>query len=115
MTRLLDADWSTIKLAELRKLPVYHLPPTYRLQEGSGNGCFGDPPGFPTYFTRGVYTAHGNNPPRGYSMVIQHAGVAYGITPARWEGTWEKHSDKQGCGENGYGATDKDIAGRFRS
>ena len=41
-------DLSTLDLDEVRKLPVYKLPPTYRL--GSyGQGCAGDAPGFPTY------------------------------------------------------------------
>ena len=42
----------------------YTLPPTYRLS-GEGCGCYGEPPGHPRYFTRSVYTSHGNNPPHG--------------------------------------------------
>jgi len=95
MTRLENADWSTINLVELRKLPAYHLPPTYYLQKGSGNGGLGDPPGFPTYFTQSVYTGYGNTPPRGYSLVIRYGATTSGITPARWEGDWETHKSKQ--------------------
>lgn len=95
--RTTNADWTTINETELQKLPVYHLPPGYHLQEDSGNGCAGDPPGFPTYFTRSVYTANGNNPPRGYSMVIERGGNLYGIEPANWKNgdTWEKVSAKR--------------------
>ncbi len=56
------ADYSTINLTALRRLPVYNLPPTYHLS-GFGAACAGDAPGFPTYFLRGVYTQSGNNPP----------------------------------------------------
>jgi hypothetical protein len=45
-------DFSTINIDALQRLPSVTLPTTYRLQAGSGNGCFGDAPGFPTYFTR---------------------------------------------------------------
>jgi len=87
-----NADWSTINLEELQKLPVYDWAGKgYRLQEDMGNGCVGDPPGFPTYFTQSVYTAQGNSPIRGYAMVIVHDDRAYGIEPANWEqgDTWE--------------------------
>jgi hypothetical protein len=63
-------DLSTINLTELEKLPVYTLPPTYRLQDDPGNGCYLDPPGYPTYFTRSVYTSHGNSPRKGAETVI---------------------------------------------
>jgi hypothetical protein len=70
-------DYSTINLDELRRLPTYTLPAGYSLQEGSGNGCSGDAPGYPTYFTRSVYTAEGNNPWKGPQMVITFEGVNY--------------------------------------
>jgi hypothetical protein len=95
-SRIASADWSTINLAQLRRLPVYTLPPTYQLQRDCGNGCAGDPPGFPTYFTRAVYTQHGNHPPRGYSYVITgpETGGCRGIDPARWSGNYEDHRAK---------------------
>jgi hypothetical protein len=96
--RTSNADWSTINLAELRKLPVYDVGAHgYRLQDGSGNGCAGDPPGFPTYYTRAVYTQQGNDPGAGYSMVIQHEGINYGIESIKWAkgDTWEKVSAKR--------------------
>lgn len=94
-SRLQTADWSTINLDELRKLPVYDWQGKgYHLQDGSGNGCAGDPPGFPTYFTQSVYTSVGNAPSRGYSQVIVWDGKAYGIEPANWTGTWEDHKAK---------------------
>ena len=46
-------DMSTIDQQRLEELPLYKPPPSYRL--GSmGNGCAGDPPGYPSYFTRCV-------------------------------------------------------------
>lgn len=67
-------DYSTIDRDALRKLPIAKLAPTYELQSDPGNGCFGDPPGYPTYFTRSVYTSHGNTPGRGAQMVITVPG-----------------------------------------
>jgi hypothetical protein len=61
---------STINLDKLGRLPLYIPPPTYTLQKDPGNGCFLDPPGYPTYFTRSVYTMYGNNPRKGAQMVI---------------------------------------------
>jgi hypothetical protein len=58
-------DYSTINLAVFRKLPLYQKPPTYRLQTDPGNGCHGDPPGYPSYFTQTVYTGSGNTVRRG--------------------------------------------------
>jgi hypothetical protein len=49
-------DYSAINLTELQKLKTYNLPNSYRLQENYGNGCYMDPPGYPTYFTQSVYT-----------------------------------------------------------
>ncbi len=63
-------DFSTINIAKLKALPVLKLAPSYRLQEDPGNGCAFDPPGYPTYFTRSVYTAHGNSPRKGPETVI---------------------------------------------
>lgn len=63
-------DYSTLDLAALRALPAHTLPSSYHLQQDPGNGCFGDPPGYPTYFTRAVYTRHGNTPPKGPQTVI---------------------------------------------
>jgi len=68
-------DYSTINIARLRALPIYKLPPTYQLQDDPGNGCAGDPPGYPSYFTRSVYTQYGNYPPRGAQEVIANAGT----------------------------------------
>lgn len=98
MKRIESADWSTINLDELLKLPVYDWEGKgYHLQEDSGNGCAGDPPGFPTYFTQSVYTTSGDSPSRGYSLVIVYRGSAYGIEPANWErgDTWETVSAKR--------------------
>jgi hypothetical protein len=83
-------DFSTIKLDELKRLRSCTLPPTYQLQREPGNGCSGDAPGFPSYFTRSVYTQHGNNPPRGAQLVLSYNGVQYVIS---------HHDDWKGCAD----------------
>jgi len=71
-------DYSTISIEELKKLPVYELPPTYQLQKDPGNGCINDPPGYPTYFTRSVYTQYGNTPRNAKAEeVIEYEGKLY--------------------------------------
>src|SRR5260221_474071 len=80
------ADYSTINLNALRRLPVYNLPPTYHLS-GFGAACAGDAPGFPTYFLRGVYTQYGNSPHNGPDHVItdqEDANKHYRI-PGNWD------------------------------
>lgn len=70
-------DFSTINLKALSRLRQYKLPPAYHLQKGSGNGCAGDPPGFPTYFTRSVYTQSGSSRRGSPQQVISFQGVLY--------------------------------------
>lgn len=98
MSRIQKADWSTINLDELRKLPVFdYVKHGYHLQDDSGNGCAGDPPGYPSYFTQAVYNSQGNNPASGFNYVIVHDGKAYGIDPIKWQAgeTWEKRQESQ--------------------
>jgi hypothetical protein len=85
-------DMSTLNVAELRKLKIYKLLGTYHLQQHPGGGYFLDPPGFPTYFTRAVYTKNGNSPPRNrVQTVISFEGVDYALPdPYRPGETWEK-------------------------
>lgn len=66
-------DYTTINLERFRKLPVHKCPPTYRYGD-QGNACAGDAPGFPTYFTRSVFTSHGNSPHRGATLVLTIPG-----------------------------------------
>lgn len=69
--KLESLDYSTLDIARMeKKRKVFKCPPTYRLQDDCGNGCAGDPPGYPTYFTRDVYTQYGNTPRRGAHRVI---------------------------------------------
>jgi len=68
-------DYSTLNLEALKRLPIHKKPPTYSYQRGPGNSCAGDAPGFPTFFTRSVYTRHGNYPGRGAVMVIIVPGL----------------------------------------
>lgn len=60
----MEFDYSTIDREKLGRLPQLKLPPTFHLSRSRGNGCFMDPPGYPTYFTQSVFTGHGNSPPR---------------------------------------------------
>lgn len=68
---MIPFDYSTINLERLRQLPRA-LVRGRLLQEIShlGNGCFLDAPGYPTYFTRSVYTSRGDTPGTGPYMVI---------------------------------------------
>ncbi len=97
-------SFETIDLVRLKHLPTYKLPATYHLQQDSGNGCFMDPPGYPTYFTRSVYTQHGNNPPNGPNQVILFEG-AYYVTA----------SSKDWVGCAGWDAYDARIIKRMRA
>jgi hypothetical protein len=83
-------DWTTINRAELERLPLYRKPPAYQYQVEPGNGCYGDPPGFPTYYTQNVYTSHGNNPSKGPTLILDH----HVIERAEWTPgeTWETQS-----------------------
>jgi hypothetical protein len=72
-------DFSTIDLDALKRLPVYKLPASYHLQEEPGNGCFGEAPGHPSYFTRSVYTKNGNSPRNAPQFVITFEGVHYAV------------------------------------
>jgi hypothetical protein len=90
---MITHDLSTLNVAELHKLPVATLPAPLHLQTDPGNGCAGDPPGFPTYFTRGVYTPNGNTPSHGPEQVISHGGKLYVTRAAEdWKpgDTWDK-------------------------
>ena len=85
-------NYSTIDADAVRKLPIWKPAPTYHLQGDYGNscygnGCCGDPPGYPTYFTQSVFTQHGNSPRRGAMEVIKFEGVHY-VT--RWKGNYDE-------------------------
>jgi hypothetical protein len=70
-------DFSTINLDVLTSLKKYNLPSYYHLQEDSRNGCSGDAPGFPTYFTRNVYNKFGNTPSSAPQYVITYQEECY--------------------------------------
>lgn len=49
-------DWSTISLPLLRSRPSWKSPGhRWSVSDHPGQGCYGDPPGYPSYFLRGVY------------------------------------------------------------
>lgn len=76
---LLRPDFSTIDTVRLVARPVYKKPPTYQISTSMGSGCAGDPPGYPSYFLRSVYTSHGNSPRKGAQEVISFMGNHYVI------------------------------------
>lgn len=85
-------DHSTINIKELKRLPRYTVPPTYHVDRDSGNACYLDPPGYPTYFTRAVYTGYGNYPSRSACQVISLEGVHYITLHALGNEDYEKHA-----------------------
>jgi hypothetical protein len=54
-----------------------------------GNGCYGDPPGYPTYFTRSIYTQYGNTPRRGPVYVITYGGTHYAVKPMQLDALYK--------------------------
>jgi hypothetical protein len=73
-------DYSTIDGVELAKLGPCELRPGLVASESVGCGCYGDPPGYPTYFLRSVYTGRGDNPASGpYHVIRDGAGELYPI------------------------------------
>jgi hypothetical protein len=97
MTRTRPAfDYSTINQTVLDELPQQPaLPPGWKLQAEPGNGCFLDPPGYPSYFTQHIYTPSGNDPQRGATVVLLGHVTAYAEWPAGE--TWETHSARYGA------------------
>ena len=88
-------DTSTLNQAALAKLRPYIPPPTYRVDRHLGAGCAGDPPGFPTYYLRSVYTQHGNSPAKGPGYVIQDdAGILRRFPEHGWQGTRDEAASR---------------------
>lgn len=85
-------NWDTINLVELGKLPRWECPPHLHISDHAGMGCSGDPPGYPTYFLRAVYTSKGNNPELGPNRVIVHPALGTRVVPDVWRAasTWEQ-------------------------
>ena len=65
---MMHVDLSTINREVLDKLPVYKG--AYRIDSHMGNGCFLDPPGYPSYFTSSIWTRYGDYPSTGPYMSI---------------------------------------------
>lgn len=92
-TTKMAIDRSTINMHQLGMLPLYKKPPTYHIDPRMGNGCAGDPPGYPTYFTQCVYTQYGNSPHRGatlllFGRVVDSIGGTYEHLQARLRRLW---------------------------
>jgi hypothetical protein len=70
-------DWTTINVGRLRRFSTWTSPGhghNWSVSTHPGMGCFGDPPGYPSYFLRSVYRF--GNAPRGRhpTVVIRHDG-----------------------------------------
>lgn len=86
-------DYSTLNIAKLKLLPIF-VPQATHVSDSMGNGCYLDAPGYPTHFTRSVYTSRGDNPSRGPQMVITYEGVHYVVETAEdWKPgiDWDAH------------------------
>jgi hypothetical protein len=68
----------------------YNIPPTYRLG-GPGMGCAGDPPNYPSYSVRPIYTQSGNHPPWNRCPQIYYKGHGYAaFEDINIEANWKK-------------------------
>lgn len=87
-------DWSTLDMARVKDLPVYHKPPTYEISPHMGQGCFLDAPGYPRYFLQAVYTQHGNDPRGGpVSVIRSDDGMYNNVTGANLRRLWRPLSE----------------------
>lgn len=87
-------DYSTINREAFNTLDLLKLPPTYSLQRDPGNGCYLNPPGHPSYFTRSVYTQHGNTPGRkGTATLVLSAFGEHRVMQRAGENWWSLGAD----------------------
>ena len=86
-------SYETIDKNRLTRLPKYEIPATFHLQTDPGNGCFLDPPGYPTYFTRSVYTPRGDNLQNGPQLLLLGRVVVHSKD---WDGCkdWDAYRAK---------------------
>ena len=93
-TRKMIHSMETINMKKLAQLKPYKKPPSYKIDSSMGNCCANDPPGYPTYFTQCVYTAHGNSPRRGtpqlllFGRVVDDGKMEYDAVKARLRKLW---------------------------
>lgn len=89
-------DYSTLNERVIKTLTPYVKPDSYTISSHMGSACAGDPPGYPSYFVRSVYTRFGNSPSKGTSEVIEYKGKLYAL-PDYWVGSksWDDYKAKQ--------------------
>lgn len=75
-------DYSTINPAVIAKMKPYVKPPSYHVSDSMGSACAGDPPGYPSYFIRHIYTRSGNSPAKGCTSVIEYNKRYYELEQA---------------------------------
>ncbi len=93
---MIKIDRSTLNMEALKKLPVF-VPGFYKPSRTMGQGCAGDPPGFPTYFLQPIYSPSGNNPQHGpESVIMDDEGNYRVIETADWNKgeTWDTRIEK---------------------
>ena len=86
-------DVSTINLAELEKVDVAKIPGNCHIGKFAGSACFGDPPGYPSYFLQSVYTSGGNDPRRGvpHQVIVHPNGTPYVIDDGQYD--WDSRNE----------------------
>lgn len=72
-----EIDYSTLNVSVLMELPEAVIALGGHVSESRGQGCFMDPPGYPSHFLQSVYTAKGDNPRKGSETVIFHPETGY--------------------------------------
>lgn len=89
-------DYSTLNERVIKTLTPYVKPESCTISSHMGSACAGDPPGYPSYFVRSVYTRFGNSPSKGTSAVIEYNGKLYAL-PDYWAGSksWDDYSAKR--------------------
>lgn len=95
MSEKLQPDYSTINMHRLKMRPIYKLPPTYHISTSMGAGCYGDAPGYPSYFLQSVYTQYGNTPPNAPDYVIRDDAGNYRRIDIKYAYKDGKHSDNR--------------------
>lgn len=66
----MNIDWSTINLNALEQCPVWDPHKGTYASDNMGQGCYMDPPGYPSYLLRSVWR-NGNSPSKGAVIIIR--------------------------------------------
>jgi len=76
MSDKFELSYETFNMDAFKALPAPRIKAGYAVEKDSmGSCCFLDPPGYPSYFLRQVYSKHGNPPSDGTTEVLALPGV----------------------------------------